>query len=476
MTPFSFKPRTAIQGPTIFEFRWKNTGRQQYGVVPYMGRKRRYNMSQHDTSCDTVTPAIDSTAKGDNVARRRHQEGHVYLNDSKTDWYGRVREYVIGPDGTQKAVPRDEYISPATTKDGIKITKTEARNIFAPFVYEINRRNLTPSWQGINATFEELSKVWERDFLSKKKASTQASMKSQTKRLVEAFGSKEMRRIGTDDLQRVVSAMEKEGKKPKTIRNLWITVRLIWRFAKTRRYVDHVIEKPELLKCYPKDAPIFRIESVGKLIANSQGDFRTFQWLTAETGARLGEMCALKLEDVREDRIRIDESVWNGQFDVPKNGRPRTIAISPQLSALLTEQVNSQREKKHSLLFSTKAGAPWDGNLLRRRKLQPLIRALGIPMAGFHAFRHFSNTHLRYLGVSLKVRQQRLGHSSGDITTTVYDHAEWLEHIAAAKLLGKVIEEAVNFVSLSAVQQEGPPSGHSEALDNSQKIGCGGQI
>ena len=58
----------------------------------------------------------------------------------------------------------------------------------------------------------------------------------------------------------------------------------------------------------------------------------------------------------------------------------------------------------------------------------------------------------------------------------MYDHAEWLEHIEAVKLLGDAIEKAVNFDSLAAVQQKGLPSGTSEAPDNKQQIGCGGQI
>jgi integrase len=75
------------------------------------------------------------------------------------------------------------------------------------------------------------------------------------------------------------------------------------------------------------------------------------------------------------------------------------------------------------LLFATRNGTPWDANLLVKRKLYPLLDSLGIERGGLHAFRHTNSTLMDRLGVPLKVRQQRLGHSDPSLTLGVYTHA-----------------------------------------------------
>jgi hypothetical protein len=78
---------------------------------------------------------------------------------------------------------------------------------------------------------------------------------------------------------------------------------------------------------------------------------------------------------------------------------------------------------------------------------------------------HFNASLLSSLRVPLKVIQERLGHASaGSLTLDVYTHAEWEENAEAARLAGERIEKALNFVSLSAVQQKGLADRNQQAL------------
>jgi integrase len=72
------------------------------------------------------------------------------------------------------------------------------------------------------------------------------------------------------------------------------------------------------------------------------------------------------------------------------NSAIRTIGLSTQLISLLWEQIARQRKKGHEYLFSASTGSPVDMNVYRRRKMTALLKSLGIPQAGFHAFRHFN--------------------------------------------------------------------------------------
>jgi len=75
-----------------------------------------------------------------------------------------------------------------------------------------------------------------------------------------------------------------------------------------------------------------------------------------------------------------------------------------------------------------------------KRKLHPLLDALGIRRCGLHAFRHTNGSLMDMPHAPLKVRQERLGHAPGsDITLAVYTHAFGEDHRHVAEQLGKIL-------------------------------------
>jgi integrase len=409
----------------------------------------------------SIASAIDSAARnGESVARRRYQRGSVYQNKAKTVWLGNYAEYMLDSDGAEKRVRREVVLGAVRKPDATVMSKRED-------VDRINSSLSTLARERKSATFDAFAQIWEQDYLSLSKASTQSTMRGHIKRLKSVFTQKDMRQISTGDLQRVIASMVADEYQPKTIRNLWATVRLIWDAALAQGYVDRVLPKPRLPRVSRKVPKYFRLEDVAKIIAHSHGEQRVFYWLAAETGLRAGEIAGLRLGDVEPERISVSQSVWHGRVQAPKSDNAlRTIAVSPQLGVLLLEQSERQKGKGHDFLFSSSTGSPWDASLFRRRKLKPLLRSLGVREAGFHGFRHFNASLLSSLRIPLKVIQERLGHDSdGSLTLDVYTHAEWEENVEAAQLAGEKIEKAVNSVSLTAVKEKEPPIEKSEALE-----------
>jgi integrase len=401
------------------------------------------------------------------VARRRFQDGSVFKNKAGTVWLGQYSEYVLDSNGVEKRKRKQVMLGPIHKANGETMTMREARRLLQPYVDRVNSSIASPNRQYNNATFEAFSKIWERDYLCLSKPSTQCTMRGHVKRLVAAFGDKDIRRIDAGDLQRVIAKMEKDGLEPKTIRNLWATVRLIWDAALAQKYVDATIPKPKLPRNSKKKPRCFSLEDAARIIAHSQDSLRVFYWLAAETGLRAGELCALSLSDVELDRLTVVHSVWHGRIGSPKTDNARrTIALSPELAELIWEQVYRQKKAGHNLLFSTGSGRPWDAGLVLKRKLHPLLDSLGISRGAFHAFRHFNASLLSSLRIPLKVIQDRLGHSSvGVLALDVYMHPAWEENMEAAMLAGERIQKTVNSVSLTAVKEKGPPTQKSEALE-----------
>jgi len=252
---------------------------------------------------------------------------------------------------------------------------------------------------------------------------------------------------------RYIAASMKDGLDPKTIRNHWGTVSLIWNAALAQKYVDAVVPKPKLPRRAEVKRKFFTLADVANIISASQGESLTFYWLVAETGLRSGELAGLKLTDIDGERLTVNQSVWGGKEQSPKtNSAIRTLALSPQLVTLLWEQIARQTTKKHGFLFSSKSGTPRDMNVFRKRKMGKSLKSLEIPQAGFHAFRHFNVALMDALRVPLKTIQERIGHAlTGSFTLDVYGgKPDWEPNREAARLIANEIERAVSEVAAKA--------------------------
>lgn len=256
-----------------------------------------------------------------------------------------------------------------------------------------------------------------------------------------------MRSIDTGDLQRFIASAAASGLGPKTIRNHWATVSLIWNAALSQKYVDAMLPKPKLPRRPKKKARFFALADVAKIIVASESENRVFYWLAAETGLRAGELAGLKLTDIDGERLTVSRSVWHCQEQAPKTDNAlRTLALSSQLISLLWGQIARQKKQGHEYLFAVSTGTPWDMDVYRRRKMVPLLTSLKIPQAGFHAFRHFNVALMDALRVPLKTIQERIGHAvTGSFTLDVYGgQPDWERNREAARLLGAELERVVN--------------------------------
>ena len=394
------------------------------------------------------------------MARRRFQASSPYKNKTKTLWKGSFSKYILDSNGTERRKRTEITLGPGT------MTKRQAQHILQPYIDEVNASIGKPLRADIS--FRTLVSFWRENYLVLSKRSTQATMRGHTNQLDDFFGEKLVRQINAADLQRFVSNLQGKEYSPKTIRNMWVTLRLILGAGVTLGYIDQIPQRPKLSRIIRGIPRFFNLEEVAKIIVGSE--YRLWLtvvlWLAAETGLRAGELCALRLVDVDRESITVNQSVWNHQISTPKTkGSVRKIAISEQLSALLQGLIKEQQTNGCDFMFSGTKGYCYDPNWLRSRWLRPLLRSIGILRAGLHAFRHFNASLLVSLGVPLKTIQERLGHAStGSLTLDVYTHAEWSQNVEAAQLIGNAIQKAVDSVRLTPGEKKGLPPVETEAL------------
>jgi integrase len=372
------------------------------------------------------------------LARRRYQRGHLFLKRIKGGpvWKGRFKEDVV-VDGTVERVKRSVVLGDMKEYP----TRRLALRALEERLRVVNSCFYTAQPVG---TFAEVAKRWEDRVLGQLKDSTAANYRTHLhKHLVPFFGRYQVRDVRPELVQLFVSKLSGS---PKTVRNVCITLRSLWRACRGWGYVTHDIMEGVVL-APPKRVRrfFFSPEQIKTIIAAAEEPYRTFYGLAAETGLRAGELCGLTTDDLdlQSSRLLVRQSVWRGKLCDPKTGDSvRVVELSPQACGQLTEFLRSRHSNKAGILFATRNATPWDANLVLKRKLKPLLGKLSIAIPkgnGFHAFRHANATMMDRLGTPLKLRQERLGHSDSRITQNIYTHVDSADASRVAGQLGEAV-------------------------------------
>ncbi len=391
--------------------------------------------AQIRTNCVTVPVRGQRIGeRGGNLARRRFQKGRVFVRGKKNPvWVGRWREDVI-EDGRIRRIERSEVL-------GSKLDFPTKRLAFRELEKRLCVVNDPRYRARPTATFAEFASRWESLVLTQHKPSTQVTIRSHLrKHLVPFFGRLQMREVESEGVQRFISSVKAS---PKTKKNLFATMQMLWKSARAWGYVAHdAVSDVVLPKRHRVAHRFFSVEEVQRILAAASEPYHTFYWLAVETGMRAGELCGLCVSDFDFERglVSVRQSVWRGKLQSPKSENAvRCFALSPRLLAHIVDYLKRWTPNEWGLLFATRNGTPWDANLLVKRKLYPLLDSLGIERGGLHAFRHTNSTLMDRLGVPLKVRQQRLGHSEISLTLDVYTHVASKDDVRFAAQLDRIL-------------------------------------
>jgi len=147
--------------------------------------------------------------------------------------------------------------------------------------------------------------------------------------------------------------------------------------------------------------------------------------LASASGLRCGELFALRVKDLdfKAHTIRVDESVnpCTGDIGPCKNAAAyRTILLADaegkEAMEMLKDFLGSRIENPNALVFASRIGTPLRESNVLRMTLHPALKALGLPQAGMHAFRHGCNRRWELAGVNHAVLRQQMGHSSHAMT------------------------------------------------------------
>lgn len=254
--------------------------------------------------------------------------------------------------------------------------------------------------------------------------------------IVPFFGHLHLDAIDQSHVNAFVQAHKGRGQS--TINNKLTALSTLLEYAVQLR----IIEAPRLTlhvkmttKASTEIKPI-AMDDVGKLVHAARGDQRYVVaiYLATEAGLRIGEIRGLQWTDIKARKLTVRRSIDAANNHTgPKNGKPRTIPISPRLAEALDalprrglwvlSRLAADASKLHGAAKqrSQAPGAPlgYTGMLgaLRRFYVAAGLEPDDDETSPWHSLRHTFGTQLAAQGVPVPTIQRLMDHA--DIKTTM---------------------------------------------------------
>lgn len=356
------------------------------------------------------------------MARKKHfQHGSLFKRGKKNKvWVGRYREAGIGDDGETVFARRSEILGTIAELP----TKRDAEVVLSNLLRRINSANYNPRSCCLFGDFVE---DWKRQELPALKYATQKHYEYVIDiHLKPTFGKVQLRLISRETIQGLLVSKLK-GLSWRTVKHIRTTLGTILGTAEVWGYIeDNPVRKTRLpRRGLQPEKQMLSPEQLRLLLEELPEPSKSLVWLLALTGLRIGELLALRWQDVDLDAgvLQVRRTVYEGHFDEPKTKHSnRVVPLGPKALSILIAR-KPEAHEVDALIFTSKHGTPLCRRNLKNRQLAPICKSLGIVDINWHALRHATATLLDSVGTPLGTVQAILGHSSSEMTRGTYLHS-----------------------------------------------------
>lgn len=214
-----------------------------------------------------------------------------------------------------------------------------------------------------------------------------------------------------------------------TINDILVILNLILKFGESEYQITPVkinyfkIEKHEMRVLSKSEQKVLT-----DYLINDNDIYKFGVLLTLYTGIRIGELCALTWDDITDDYILINKTMYrtkgeNNKTEI-KIGTPKTTSSNRRipLPQSLLPYIRKYRNKGYVL--STEKQQFCEPRLMQL-KFAKMIDECGIEKTNFHALRHTFATRCIEAGVDVKTLSEMLGHSDVKTTLNKYVHSSF---------------------------------------------------
>lgn len=352
--------------------------------------------------------------------KRCYQQGSLFKRGRrKKVWVARWWEDVIGPDNRIERIRRSEVIGSVADIPTVR----QARQIFDDLLRKVNSGDHRP--QAVWTFRRFVEDRWKPDVYPSLKFSGKKYYDNMVNaHLMPVFGETQLRLITRESVHSFLAAKAKGDSSWKTVKHIRTVFGTILEAAvRDDLLVSNPVRKTRMPRRVDTEKPVeISPNTLRTLIEKLPEPSRSIAALLAGTGLRIGELLALRWQDVDlENRfLSVNQSVYEGHFDEPKSRRSkRRIPLAPNAVAII-RSFHRISANPSELIFSARNGSALSRRNLLNRQLRPVCRALGLTGVNWHWLRHAHATLLDSVGAPLGTVQALLGHASPEITRGTY--------------------------------------------------------
>lgn len=290
--------------------------------------------------------------------------------------------------------------------------------------------------------FSELAAEWFSNIRPHIKESTQNKYLNLLESyILPAYGNKRLEQISYDFIREhceiwLSSGGKKEtGLSSKTVSDILTVIRSILKFA---------VQKGKRIACDGSSIHLKHVSKPMRILSKTEQD-KLYQNLYADpdsrslgiliclfTGLRVGEVCALRWEDVSfsDQALYVHSTLQRIQDKTNREKKTKIVITTPK--SLCSIRTIPIPETLLNILLSHKISSI--GYLLTnsetkfieprsmQKKFKQVLEESGIAPANFHSLRHTFATRCIELGFDVKSLSEILGHSNVNITLNLYVH------------------------------------------------------
>ncbi len=251
------------------------------------------------------------------------------------------------------------------------------------------------------------------------------------------LGRKRLDEISNEDVQRLKRKLKRKA--PSTVNNILTVLSKLLKVAVEWRVIDTLPCTIKLLPRPQAEADYWDFHEFDRLVekgTDGSPNARLVVLLGGQAGLRMGEMIALRWEDVDLERrhLRVQQNDWRGHLDTPKGGRRGVVDLCDRLASALREhQAHSRLRSKDGRVLCREDGSPLTERIVRRL-VERAEHLAGLPHKGVHALRHTFGAHLAMRGAPQKAIQELMRHADLSMTQR-YTHLSPAARQSAVRLL-----------------------------------------
>ena len=348
----------------------------------------------------------------------------------------------------------------------VRGNKREASKVLAAMVAEVDQRAVASLRKG---TVASLCREWlehaSPSFSPKTVETTRMYIEDP---IIPALGSIPVAKLTPSDLDRFYRQLLEVGRSrgpyaPATIRRVHGIIRraltqgVRWGWITHNPAIDASPPRVPMKELKPPDPD--QVVRLFRLAQESEPELATFILLAASSGARRGELLALRWNDIDLDgaRLSIERGIVRVGDDLieqsTKTHQSRRISLDAgTVSALQAHRTRmTERARRagscitsESFVFShaVDGSSPWHPDSTSRA-FRKICQQSGVTGVRLHDLRHYVATRLLAAGVDVRTVAGRLGHRNPSTTLNVYSHFVPETDREAADALGRIFEDAV---------------------------------